>query len=166
MLANSIRKSIGKQVVAGAIAICASAGMIGAAHASVVNSGPVNIPIPDNIDGIYFNVITGASGPLGSGVAGWDVNLYSAVAGQFQLWGPTTNTYFNPQAVVSGNYNLPRTTVIQGAAAAFFRPGGSLNVGTQLALNSSENFIGFRFANESNGGLIHHGWAQLSVGAT
>ena len=23
-----------------------------------------------------------------------------------------------------------------------------------------------RFANESNGGLIHHGWAQLSVGAT
>ena len=164
-LASSIRKAVGGHVVAGVVAICASTGMIGAAHGAVVNSGPVNIVISDDTNGIYLNVVTGAnSAPPAP--AGWDINLYSAVTGQFHLWGWNTNTFFNPGAVIGGNYNLPRGTVIQGLPTAFFRPGGSINAGVNFTLNSTENFIGFRFQNEANANQIHFGWAQLSFGPT
>jgi len=148
-------------VQAAALCLCAAPAL-----AAVVDSGPVNIAIPDNIDGIYFNIVTGASGTTGGAVAGWDINPYSAAAGQFNLWGPTANTWFNPQAVITGNYNLPIGTVIQGADTAFFRPGGGTNVGTQLTLNSDQNFVGFRFVNEANGGQVHFGYLQLQVGAS
>jgi hypothetical protein len=149
-------------VQASALCLCALPAM-----AALVDSGPVSIAIPDDADGLYLNVVTGASGGAGGGVAGWDVNPYSATPGtSFNLWGPTTTTWFNPQAVVGGNYNLPGGTVIQGAAAAFFRPGSGTNVGTQVTLNSDQNFLGFRFANEANAGAIHFGYIQVQFGAT
>jgi|CXWL01.1.fsa_nt_gi hypothetical protein len=158
---SSKRRSMRSLVLAKATALCL---MSTSAMAALVDSGTVNIPIPDNIDGVYFNVVTGA----GSNVppAGWDLNPYSAVAGQFNLWGATANTWFNPQAVITGNYNLPLGTVIQGAATAFFRPGGGTNVATQFTLNSNQNFLGFRFANEANGGANHFGFIQVQFGAT
>ena len=54
------------------------------ADAAIVYSGVVSISIPDNIDGVYLNVVTGASGAVLP--AGWDVNPYTAAAGQFNLW--------------------------------------------------------------------------------
>ncbi len=151
------------------LAACALAGAAfsGSALGAIVYSGPVNIPIPDTTDGLYFNVVTGVSGGLGSGVPGWDINPYSATVGTaFNLWGPTTNTWFNPQAIVTGNYNLPPGTVIEGAAAAFFRPGGANNLASQFTLNSDQNFLGFRFVNESASNQIQHGWVQVEFGAT
>lgn len=137
------------------------------ALAAVVESGPVNIPVPDNIDGIYFNIVTGQAGAP-TPPAGWDINPYSAVGPNtnFNLWGPTANTWFNPQGVITGNYNLPLGTVIQGAAAAFFRPGGGTNIASQVTLNSDQNFFGFMFANEANGGQIHFGYVQMAFGAS
>ena len=61
---------------------------------------------------------------------------------------------------------MPRGTVIQGLPTAVFRPGGSINAGVNFTLNSTENFIGFRFQNEANANQIHFGWAQLSFGPT
>ena len=147
-------------IQAAALCMCSTTAM-----AALVDSGPVNIAIPDTADGIYFNVVTGASGTTGGSVAGWDVNPYSAIAGQFNLWGPSANTWFNPQAVISGIYNLPGGTVIQGAAAAFFRP-GSTNVASQFTLNSNQNYVGFRFVNEANASQVHFGYLQLQFGAT
>jgi hypothetical protein len=135
------------------------------AHAAIVDSGPVNIPIPDNIDGVYLNVITGVSGSTGGSVPGWDINPYSATAGGFHLWGPTANTWFTPDGVIGGNYNLPVGTVIQGPATAFFRPGGGTNIAPQVNLNSSNNYFGFRFTNES-GSTNHFGYIQVQFGAT
>lgn len=149
-------------VQAAALCLCAAPAL-----AAVVDSGPINIVIPDNPDGLYLNVVTLAAAGTAGGAAGWDINPYSATAGTtFNLWGPTTTTWFNPQAVVGGNYNLPIGTVIQGAAAAFFRPGAGTNVGTQITLNSDQNFLGFRFANEANGGQNHFGYIQVQFGAT
>lgn len=135
-----------------------------AAMAAVVESGPVNIPIPDDIDGVYLNLVTGAFGAVGP--AGWDINPYSAAAGQFNLWGANVNTWFAPSGVVAGPYPLPVGTVVQGAATTFFRPGGATNVGTQVTLNSDQNFFGIRFANEANAGAFHFGYIQVSFGAT
>ncbi|MCX7557332.1 hypothetical protein OS187_10980 [Xanthomonadaceae bacterium JHOS43] len=134
--------------------------------AAVVDSGPINIVIPDTTDGLYLNVVTLANGGTASAAPGWDVNPYSSVvATNFTLWGPTANTWYNPQGIITGNYNLPPGTTIQGADAAFFRPGGSNDVGPQFTLNSDQNFLGFRFANEANGGQIHFGYMQVQFGA-
>lgn len=154
-----------------AFAAATGAGMLGttqSAEAEIVWSGPVNIAIPDNIDGVYMNVVTGATGTSGGAVAGWDINPYTAGPGLFNLWGPTANTWYNPQGVITGNYNLPEGTPISGPAAAFFRPGGGATpvVGAQMNLNSDQNLLGFRFVNEANANQVHFGWARLQFGAT
>lgn len=141
-------------------AAAAGIGMVSTANAAITYSGPVNIVIPDNIDGIYMNVVTGANSPIAASAPGWDINPYTAAAGAFNLWGPTATTWAN----VGGNYNLPVGTPID-AAAAFGRPGG-VSVAPNFTLNSSNNYVGFQFANEGNGGATHYGWAQLSFGAT
>lgn len=147
---------------------CALAGATfsGSALGAIVYSGPVSIPIPDTVDGIYLNVVTGVSNPSAGSVPGWDLNPYSNVAGQFNLWGPTVNTWFTPDAVVGGNYVLAPGTLIQGAASAFFRPGLGTNIGTQVTLNSNQNYLGFRFQNEAAANQIQFGWIQVEFGAT
>ncbi|QDV92011.1 PEP-CTERM motif protein [Phycisphaerae bacterium RAS2] len=155
---------------AAATAAAAGVGMVGTAEtaeaALVVVTPGAPIVIPDNLDGLYMNVVTGqTSPPLAPGFAGYDINPYSAVAGQMHLWGPTANTWYNPQGVIGGNYNLPFGTVISGAATAFFRPGGGTNVATNMNLNSDQNCLGFRFVNE-NGGGTHFGWARVNFGAS
>ena len=157
---RSKRRSIRSIVFAEAAALCL---MSSTAMAALVDSGAVNIAIPDTIAGIYFNVVTGVSGVTTASVPGWDIGPYSSAAGQFALWGPTVNTWFNPQAIAGGNYNLPAGTMIQGAAAAFFRPG---NVVSQFTLNSSQNYLGFRFVNEANANAVHFGYIQVQFGAT
>ena len=134
------------------------------ANAAIIYSGPVSIPIFDDSDGLYLNVVNGVFSGFPP-AAGWDVNPYSAAPGTFTLWGPTTNTWFTTTGLIAGPYNLPFGTVISGAAAAFFRPGGATDVGPQFTLNSSNNYLGFRFLNESDG-LIDFGWMQVQFGAT
>ena len=85
---------------------------------------------------------------------------------RINLWGPTTNTWFTTSGAIAGPYNLPVGTSVTGAATAFFRPGGSTDLASQLNLNSSNNYLGFRFTNEAAGGAINFGWLQLQVGAT
>lgn len=144
-------------------AAAVTAGIAGGASAAVVFQD-VNIAIPNNIDGVYLNVVTLQQGT--SGFAGYDINPYSAVAGQFNLWGPTTQTWFSAGGVIGGPYNLSIGAVVGGPATNFFRPGGGTNVGTQMNLNSSDNYLGFQFVHEGNGNQIHYGWIQLAFGAT
>lgn len=150
-----------------ALAMTAVAGLMAIAmpaQAVLVYSGPVNISIPDNIDGIYFNVVTGASGTSGGAVPGWDINPYSALTGWFNLWGPTTTTWLSPSGLIGGPYPLAVGTTID-ATGVYTRPGGGTNVGTQVTLNAA-NYFGFRFANESMGGAINYGWLEVTFGAT
>lgn len=153
---------------AAAVAAATGVGLIGStqsANAAIVDSGPVNIAVPDNIDGVYLNVVTGAAGAVAP--AGWDINPYSAVAGQFNLWGFDTTTWRNTAGVVgnAAGYLLAPGTPIGPPSTGFFRPGGGTNVGTAVTLNSDQNFLGFEFVNES-GATTHYGWAQFQFGAT
>ena len=141
-------------------AAVAGASAINVAEASIVYSGPVSIAVPNNIDGVYLNVVTGATGTSGLGTPGWDINPYSATAGNFNLWGPTATTWFN----VLGQYRVEEGTVI-GPGGTYGRPGGGTNVGLQVNLNSTNNFFGFQFANEANANQIHYGWVQFEFGA-
>ena len=157
---SALKSRLGRHFAVVAAA-AAAGGVAHDANASIIHSGPVNIVIPNNIDGVYMNVVNGATGSSGGSVAGWDINPYSATAGGFNLWGPTVNTWF----AIGGQYNLAEGTMIEGAAAAFFRPGGGTNLAPQLNLNSDDNLFGFRFVNEANGNQVHFGWMRLDVGA-
>ncbi len=167
LIGNKADRILG--MTAAAVAATTGAGIVGTtstAEADVVDSGAVNIVIPNNIDGIYMNILNGNVGTSGAGVTGWDINPYSASAGSFNLWGPTVNTWYSAGGVNAGPYNLPGGTVIGGAAAGFFRPGGATNIAPQMNLNSSDNYLGFMFVNEDNSDLVHYGWLQLEFGAT
>jgi hypothetical protein len=149
------------QVVA---SLLAGGCLSGPALAAIVYSGPVAIPIPDTLDGIYMNMVTGASGT--APVAGWDINPYSALtpATNFNLWGVNTTTWFSAGGVAAGPYVLAPGTEI-GPAETYFRPGGGTNIAPQVTLDSDENLFGFQFPNEDNGGQIHHGWMRVEFGA-
>ena len=129
--------------------------------AAIVYSGPVNIPVPDNIDGVYMNVVTGQTGTSGATVGGWDINPYSAVAGDFHLWSFDTTTWL--AAAITGPYPQTVGTSV-GPAGTFFRPGGNNSVGGQVTLNSTSNYFGIRFTNE-NTGATNFGWIQMEFGA-
>ena len=147
----------------GSLAATALMAIAAPAQAVIVFSGPVSIAIPDDIDGVYLNVVTGAA--AASPPAGWDLNPYSALPGGFYLWGATTTTWFSPSGVVGGPYPLTAGTMIAGATTTFFRPGGGTDVGTQVTLNAT-NLFGFRFANESLlGSPNNFGWIAIQFGA-
>jgi hypothetical protein len=161
-------KRFDRIVGAGAAAAAAAtgAGVVGPvenADAAVVYSGPVNIAVPNNIDGVYLNVVTGQTGSSGAGVPGYDINPYSAAAGNFNLWGPDTATWKSNGGVIAGPYNLPDGTVIDGTGT-YFRPGGGTNVGLEMNLNSDRNCLGYEFVNEAGGGT-HYGWVRFQFGA-
>lgn len=152
---HAARTTIALAIGAGALLTAASS-----AHAVVVTSGIVNIPIPATTAGLYVNVVTGANGSAAA-APGWDINP----------WSSTGLGFFNPAAPGGGVYavtapgfvaNLLPGSVV--SAASIFGGGTSSNI-AQWTLNSAENYFGFRFNNES-GGTLHYGWAQLSIGAS
>jgi PEP-CTERM motif len=130
------------------------------AQAEIVASGPVNIAIPDDFDGVYVNLVTGANGSAAP--AGWDINPYSALPGGFNLWGATTTTWLS-LVDVSGGYVLAPNTPIS-AAGSFFRPGGDIDVGNEISLNATHLF-GVQFTNEALGDATNYGWVAITFGA-
>lgn len=145
----------------GALVTSALAAVIAApVQAAIVYSGPVNITIPDDNDGIYLNLVTGffASTP----VPGWHINPYSRSPGQFNLWSPSTATYLNTAGVVSdaSGYLLAANTPI-GHGMHFFRPAVSMNLGDEVTLNAP-NLFGVQL---SEGGNTHYAWVEITFGA-
>ena len=75
------------------------------ADATIIWSGSVNITIPSTVDGVYLNVVTGATGSSSAQVSGWDMgtpwnssslNFFTPTPnpGDGEMVG-TGNTYFN-----------------------------------------------------------------------
>ena len=151
-----------------ALAMAAGAGLMLAAshaHAVVVYSGTVNLSIPATTNGLYLNVVNGATnlpaGGGGSTVPGWDINP----------WSSTGLGFFSPGTPVGGAYVLSASSTTANlapgssiGAGSTFGTGSSLNT-SQWNLNSDNNLFGFRFVNES-GGTTHYGWARISLGGT
>jgi hypothetical protein len=142
-----------------AMAVAAGAAMMTAASSSfaaIVWSGPVNIPIPANLDGVYLNVLTGATGTSGAGTAGWDINPY----GSTSLLVFTPSTPAGSTGSIAANLALGATI----GAASTFTAGVATPPAAALNLNSTNNYIGFRFFNEG-ASTVHYGWLQIGLGA-
>ncbi|MFM9956522.1 MAG: hypothetical protein ACKVZJ_00460 [Phycisphaerales bacterium] len=156
------------RVVAYLAAMGAWAACAAPAHAGVVYSGVVNLNIPSTTDGLYLNVVTGQTSTSSAATpSGWDVNL----------WGNSSLSLFSPSPspgggayVGSGSLyrNVPFVGgVLVGPADTFTNVGvATLNPGTPLNLNSSNNGIGFRFINELTGNQVHYGYLRFSVSSS
>jgi len=146
-------------------AATAGMGLATQADAAIVYSGVVNINIPSTTSGIYLNVVTGVSG--GSSTPGWDVNPWSGSALNMfstatQGGSPGNTRYAGTGATY---FNLAPGAII-GPAATFGGVGtNTINAGTPLNLNSSNNLVGFQFLNELTG-AVHYGWMRIALGGT
>ncbi|MFM1883807.1 MAG: hypothetical protein RJA05_2216 [Planctomycetota bacterium] len=148
---------------AAAAALCAA----GAANAAVVAWENCNLVIPNTIDGLYINVETRATGSAASGVAGWDINPYSATAlnwfnatgtGMMRYPGVTTGSAGNLASALSG------APITVGASGSF--GSGAVTVGSAAGnwVLNSVNVFGFRFI--AADGLTHYGWGTFQIGSS
>ncbi len=149
------------QTLRGALAVTALATIMAApAQAGIVAyTGPA-IPITQNIDGLYLNVITGVS--ANAAVSGWDINIYSnsTITPTLAFWSPT-----------GGGYVGSGVEVTPLAFGTSIGPGSSFlstpNIGggyLASAFSGTTALFGFRFVAEGTG-ATHYGWARLSAGA-
>ena len=146
------------------LAACAAVAAAGTAltatpaHAAVIDSGPVNINIPSTINGIYLNVVTGMAG-TNAGTPGWDINPYSS--SDLEMYTPSGGGTFGDG---TSYFNLGPGAYIS-SAGTFETSVSTVNAGTPLNLNSSNNYIGFEFLNEATG-ATNYGYIQVSLSST
>jgi hypothetical protein len=138
---------------------------VSSANAQIVHSGIVNLSVPNSTNGLYLNVVTGATNlPAGSGgttVPGWDINPWSTAGfGLFSPGSPTGGAY----VITSASNATNMAFGAQISAANTYGSNGTTSV-AQWNLNSDQNLVGFRFLNEANN-QIHYGWARFSFGGT
>ncbi len=151
-------------MTAAAAAAATGAGLVGEASmasADIVYSGPVNINIPATFEGVYMDVVTGATN-FGGAFAGYDINPWGTGT-NFALWGAEAGTWLTDGNGVPGQLVWAPGTVV-GAGGTYTRM-GSGTIGPQIALNSP-NYFGFRFVNESAANAINFGWMEITFGGT
>ncbi len=133
---------------------------------AAVVCGPSAVPVPANIDGVYFNIVTGTGGTSGGAVAGWDINLYQT--------GASALYFFWPSAPANSAGGLAVGTVYQALSAGALIDatgtysvasggGGAANFVNWQTTNTGK-YLGVRFYNESTA-AINYGWLQLDTGA-
>jgi hypothetical protein len=132
------------------------------AFAAIVTN-TVNVAVPNTIDGIYLNLVTGASGTNGSTLTGWDFNPYNNNAGL---------TFYCP-ATPSGC--IATGTPGMNAVAVKLMPGDVVDststynqfqtVGTNFRSNGV-GYVGVKFVNETTG-AANYGFIEIktSVGS-
>jgi len=167
---SGLHSRLSSQLKACSAAALLAVGGLADADAAVVHWQNANLLIPNNIDGLYINVETQATGSAGSLVAGWDINPYSATS---LTWFNATGTGMMrfPGATTGSAGNLAQGTVIGGAGVtnngfATSFGSGAVTVGSapgNWQLNSS-NYFGFRFVGADGG--TKYGWGRFVIGAS
>jgi len=127
--------------------------------AVIVNN--VNISVPNSIDGIYVNVVTGATST--SGLAGYDFNPYNNNAGLTFFSAASAGTGIVTTGGTTSGTAIARdlaTGFVVGSAATYVN---GQAVGTQFQ-TAGNHILGFSFLNEATG-AINYGYARLTTSA-
>jgi MYXO-CTERM domain-containing protein len=144
---------------------------VASAAQAVVVTWNINQAIPANFDGLYVKIDTQqVISTAGSGLSGWDVNMYGSTTLNFFASGTAPNpltTYVRTQGS-GGPSSLAGGTVISAASTfansttAVISSGGVGANGWQL---NAINYFGFRFHNNTTN-AINYGYGAIQVGAT
>ena len=163
-LSNSVRKSLG--LAAGALVLSFAS----ASSMAAVVCSSAGIAVPANIDGVYINLVTGATGTSGGGVSGWDINLYQTgtPAALYFFWPTTPANSFG--GVATGTvYDSLLTGAPVGVAQTYIVSSGGGGappyVNWQTTTAQTGRFLGIRFFNEATA-AINYGWMQIDTGAS
>lgn len=159
-LSNSVRRTLGLSAGAVVLSLASSASM-----AAVVCS-PAAVPVPANIDGVYLNLVTNATGTSGGGVAGWDINLYQTGASALYFFWPTPAT--SAGGVATGTvYDRLASGAPIGASQTYIQAagGGGPAAYANWQVAGTGGFLGIRFNNEATS-TLNYGWLQLDTGAS
>ena len=141
----------------------ATAATAPSARADVVSVTGLNLSVPNNIDGIYLNLVTGVSGTSGSTVTGYDFNPYGS--GGFSTYFSGTATTGNAGLLnAAGNYAvlLPGSTV---SSAGTYGTGSTATRELLYRAGQPDAYFGIHFLNEATG-AVNYGYVELSTTAT
>ena len=153
------------------LAVSAATAISGVSSAAV-SRWDCNLSIPANTTGYFLNVDARTFGT--SGVAGWDLQIYSDEASPSIVFYYATGAgvQSGPSPFLLPAANLPEgtlvsassyfTSIADGASTTTFR-NGSLTTGGVWNLNAV-NYFGFKFI--GGGGAVHYGVGKMTVGAT
>lgn len=146
------------------------------AKATLIYSGIVNINIPSTAAGIYINVVTGVFGITPASVPGWDINPWGSTS--FNVW---ANNSASPDSGIITNWpqgssaTLIDNLVLVAPEGASYPIDSSWNYGrtnsiettgaNAFILNSSQNYVGFRFLNEITG-QYNYAWAHFTLSSS
>ena len=128
-------------------------------EAAVISSGPLNLAVPQNLDGIYLNLVTGATGTA-TPPAGWDFNPYATSSATLLSFNFGTGA--GGVAVGGILQNLaPGSTI---SAASTFLTGLQTTATATSIFRAGVNagYLGLRFVNEATG-LTNYGYVQFST---
>lgn len=133
-------------------------------QAVIIDSGPINLSVPQDINGVYLNFVTGQTGPSAASVPGWDFNPFQANGVLVFFW-PTTNS--------GGVASAPGVFAsLSFSGISMVGPGSDFTVGSFTTPASTVNFqtvgteiLGFRFFNESTG-AVNFGYAYFETGSS
>lgn len=135
------------------------------AMAAVVDGPATNISVPATIDGVYINLVTGATGATGSAAAGWDLDPYSGGSALRFFWPSSPAASSGAVAVAAGGpYNALSVGATVSAASTFSVATTAGTTGTPFVLEG-DNYLGFRFYNEATSS-INYGYARVQSGAS
>ena len=118
------------------------------------------VSIPNNINGIYVNLVTNATGTGGAATAGWDFSAYGPSSGNLTFYlppnGAVVGTSVTASVVAAGTaigpastYTTTSTTANSIITPTAFRVGGTF-------------MTGIRFLNEATS-TVNYGWAELTT---
>lgn len=148
-----------------AAAIAGTAATATDANAAVVTS-TTPISIPNSVDGVYINFLTGATGSSSGSVSGWDFNPYAGSGNLLFYWGGDAGgSGGGVAATASGPYlDLPNGTVIS-AASVFSQAANGANNETSTFLAPGTHILGFKFLNETTS-TVNYGYLSITTGAS
>ena len=123
------------------------------------NFGGNPVAIPQTLDGLYVNFVTGTTS--GSVVSGWDFDPYTT-GGNL--------TFFTSSAAGNTNQVVGSGSTVSALTAGTFISGASVyatagivsTAGTAFRTTQNTAYVGIRFRNEATGAL-NFGWALLST---
>ncbi len=146
-----------------AAALVGSLATVSVAQATVTTfSTP--IVVPNNFDGVYLNLLSGATGSSGASNPGWDFNPYNSGTALSFFWNNTAPSVSGGVGVSpTGAYSVLNPGDTISAASSFSN--GTAAANTAGFQSAGTRYLGFRFYNE-NTATINYGYMTLTSAGT
>jgi hypothetical protein len=134
------------------------------AFAAIIDSGPISVVVPNNIDGVYYNIVTNATGTSAAATAGWDVNIFNAGTFLAFFWPTAPANSFGGVAVGSVYTNVTDGTVVGPTSVYSLASGAGGAANFVNFTTAGPKTLGIRFFNEATN-AINFGYIRKDKGA-